>query len=158
MAGIKKGFPYKLYYDEDFDCDQPQVKFKPASGDPEREARVRLRVDQVKISLERDGQTNPVVVYIKKSNQNWKLHPGKCRVTALRELGMPVKAIIIDKCDDYCGDLPEISPTEASALFSDDIEVVWNKHKFCPRLRKPKFEGEPMYPGEYHVSRTDQEC
>jgi hypothetical protein len=151
---IKTGFPYKLYYDEEFNFDGPKVHCRPFSEVSDRMARVRARIDQVKISLDKDGQRNPVVVYIRKNREDcWKLHPGKGRVTAARELGWKtVRALIIDKSGTYDGPGKRITPQRASELFSDDITCVWDADKFCPRLTSGKFSGEPNYSFERRIT------
>ena len=140
--------PYKLYYDPEFVFDRPNVMLKPRSGDPPREARVRRRVDSIKESLPKDGMRNPVVIYMKPDGR-FKLHPGKCRITAARELGWTtVPALIIDKYEQYppkneAG--KPITPEEGEKLFSDDQHVKWNAGVYVPTLKNHKFKGEADY-------------
>ena len=146
--GIKQGFPYKLYYDKEFVFDQPHVSYKPEpENDASRLARTAWRAAEVKKSLVKDGMRNPCVVYISKGTGIWKLHPGKCRVTAARELGwVTVPALIVDKTLSYAGPGEQLWEDEAEDLFSDDMHVVWDEHKFCPRLSESTFSGEVKHP------------
>ncbi len=147
-GSVDRQKPYKLYYDAEFVFDRPNVMYKHHSGDPEREARVRLRVESVKRSVPQDGVRNPVIVYMKPDGR-FKLHPGKCRITAVRELGWTtIPALIIDKYDMYFDGGDPISPEEATKLFSDDQYVYFDQGVFSARLKKHKFQGEPEYPGE----------
>ncbi len=145
--------PYKLFYDLKFDFNKPNVMLKEDSGDPAREQRVQYRVDSVKASIEKNGLTNPIIVYMKPDGR-YKVHPGMCRVNAVKALGWDfIPALIIDKHGQYpkWGDMGVlISPEDAVALFSDDYHVVWDDGKFWPKLLTPKFKGEPWYPDEEH--------
>ncbi len=149
MRGSKdRQRPYKLYYDPEFVFDRPNVMYKPRSGEPDREARVRRRVDSIKLSLPKDGMRNPVVIYMKPDGR-FKLHPGKCRITAAKELGWKtVPALIIDKYEQYKENGKPITPEEGELLFTDDQYVKYNKGVYVPTLKKHKFKGELAYPGE----------
>ena len=146
---VKPGFPYKLYYDPLFKFDQPGVQYKHDSGHPEREARVQWRVDQIRKTLE-EGEPirNPVIVYIRKADPSiWKLHPGKCRVRAVRDMGGNViPAIIVDKTNTYKGQGWEVSQEEATEMFVDDIAVICKEDLFTTRIGKYHFKGEVLHP------------
>ncbi len=141
---------YSLYYDPEFLLERDNITYKHNSGDPAREARVRLRVDSIKASLPTDGMRNPVIIYMERDG-TFKLHPGKCRVTAALELGWKtVPALIIDKHSQYPSHEPGtyITPSDAGALFSDDQYVKYTDDLFGARLCNHKFKGEADYPGE----------
>lgn len=146
---VKAGFPYKLYYDPEFDFDKPGVQYKHESGYPEREARVQFRVDQITKTL-REGEAirNPALVYITKSDPSiWKLHPGKCRVKACRAMGWTtIPAVIVDKTGTYDGPGTEITTAEAEALYSDDIVCRYDDNYFNIRIGCYKFKGEELHP------------
>ena len=146
---VKQGFPYKLYFDPEFDIDKPGLQYKHDSGYPEREARVQWRVDQITKTLKEGEQIrNPALVYIRKTDPTiWKLHPGKCRVRACRAMGWTtIPAIIVDKTGTYDGPGVELTAADAKAKYSDDIAVIVKPDVFITRIGKYKFKGEELHP------------
>ncbi len=149
IMSVKHGFPYLLYYDPEFEFDQPHVDYKPESQNPERTERVQWIVDQITKTL-KEGEPirNPVLVYIRKSVENvWKLHPGKCRVRASRAMGWTtVPAIIVDKTNTYDGPGKLISVKEAEALYVDDAQIIATPEVFNQRRKGWHFKGEEIHP------------
>ena len=143
MPPTHKRLEYKLYYDPAFDFDQSHVlsahKKNPVHGSARE---TRMVIEQVKMSMNRTYQKDPIMVYVQTHTlhgvRHWKVHPGKCRVTAARELGWnTVRALIVDKGGHYNGPGREITPVEAYALFQQGTTFVCRPDYFDTGTSKP---------------------
>jgi len=123
---IIAGTYYDLYYDPEYDFDQPGVITDPREVlfvSESKRAYMRRRIDKIVKSIKRDGIRNPAYVEIRPKGTI--LHPGQTRCRALRRLGITtMPALIVDLVGDYDGPGFPISPCKAEHLFVDDLKLT----------------------------------
>ena len=146
---ILAGTYYDLYYDPEYDFDQPGVITDPREVlfvSERKHAYMRRRIDKVVKSIQTDGLRNPGYVEIRPKGTI--LHPGQTRCRALRRLGIKtMPALIVDLVGDYDGPGFPISPCKAEHLFVDDLKLTIKEdgHLRLSTLY-PLFKGEDQDP------------
>lgn len=128
---------YTAWYDPEFPIDDADSSHAAIDG------RLLAYIDELTEDIRENGLRNPVQVVVKHTKRT--VHPGKCRVAALRRLGWTtVPAIVVNY--DLPGYQSDRIPAHAQALgqqshvnrLLDDDQVAQMSHRWLQIKKKSR--------------------